>query len=192
MTRGSKSPGQEPLSCLPLKPQAGRGGGTHVCTPTWGRARSPLVRPRAMQQEGSHRWGKSTHCDLPTVSGRQLGVEPRTWPPEDGSAPLQNQVPVLRRVNQEPGFLSWFCWFLSGPQSVWTARTTVLKGFFFFLYLFIWLHRVSVAALRTSVASRGVFCCGSDSFVWLTPEHTGSVVASYGLSCSAACGILVP
>ena len=66
------------------------------------------------------------------------------------------------------------------------------EGFFFFLYLFIWLHRVSVAALRTSVASRGVFCCGSDSFVWLTPEHTGSVVASYGLSCSAACGILVP
>lgn len=131
MTRGSKSPGQEPLSHLPLKPQAGRGGGTHVCTPTRGRARSPLVRPRAMQQEGSHRSGKSTHCDLPTVSGRQLGVEPRTWPPEDGSAPLQNLSPVLRRVNQEPGFLSWFCWFLSGPQSVWTARTTVLKGFFF-------------------------------------------------------------
>ena len=137
MTRGSKSPGQEPLSHLPLKPQAGRGGGTHVCTPTRGRARSPLVRPRAMQQEGSHRSGKSTHCDLPTVSGRQLGVEPRTWPPEDGSAPLQNLSPVLRRVNQEPGFLSWFCWFLSGPQSVWTARTTVLKGFFFKIFIYL-------------------------------------------------------
>lgn len=50
-----------------------------------------------MEQEESHRWGKSTHCDLPTVSERQLGMEPGTWrPPEDGSAPLQNLSPVLR------------------------------------------------------------------------------------------------
>ena len=156
MTRGSKSPGQEPLSCLPLKPQAGRGGGTHVCTPTWGRARSPLVRPRAMQQEGSHRWGKSTHCDLPTVSGRQLGVEPRTSPPEDGSAPLQNQVPVLRRVNQEPGFLSWFCWFLSGPQSGWTARTTVLKGFFFFIFIYLAASGLSCGTQDLCSITRGL------------------------------------
>ena len=42
---------------------------------------------------------------------------------------------------------------------------------FFFKYLFIWLHRVSVAALRTSVASCRVFCCGSDSFVWFSDSR---------------------
>ena len=58
--------------------------------------------------------------------------------------------------------------------------------FFFFLkifiYLFIWLRRVLVAA------------CGLlSSGVWaLKHMHWGSVVVACGLSCPAACGILVP
>ena len=38
------------------------------------------------------------------------------------------------------------------------------------------------------VAAGGLLsCCGTQ-----VPEHTGSVVAVHGLSCPAACGILVP
>lgn len=36
--RGSRTPEQEPLSFLPLKLQAGRGGGTHACTTAPGKS----------------------------------------------------------------------------------------------------------------------------------------------------------
>ena len=58
-----------------------------------------------------------------------------------------------------------------------------------FIYLFyFWLHRVLVAACGLFIAARGLlFSCGT----WV-PECVGSVVAARGLSCPAACGILVP
>ena len=53
-------------------------------------------------------------------------------------------------------------------------------GVCLFIYLFIWLHQVLVVARRLS-------SCGTQA-----PECAGSVVAVHGLSCPAACGILVP
>ena len=66
--------------------------------------------------------------------------------------------------------------------------------FFLFLNLFIWLHQVLVvecgifvAALRLFITERGLLSsCGA----WAL-ECAGSVVAARGLSCSAACGILL-
>ena len=47
-----------------------------------------------------------------------------------------------------------------------------------FIYLFIWLHQVLVAAHRIFVAVRGLLSsCGARA-----PEHVGSVVALHRLS----------
>ena len=61
--------------------------------------------------------------------------------------------------------------------------------------MFVWLHRVLVAARgifvvvhRLFVVAHGLLAgCGA----WAL-ERMGSVVAASGLSCPAACGILVP
>ena len=50
-----------------------------------------------------------------------------------------------------------------------------------YLFIYFWLHRVLVVA-------RGLLCsCGTQA-----PEQVGSLVATPGLSCPMACGILVP
>ena len=59
-----------------------------------------------------------------------------------------------------------------------------LNKFFFSIYLFVYFIFGCVWVL---VAARGIFRCG----VW-APESVGSVVVLRGLSCPAACGILVP
>ena len=75
--------------------------------------------------------------------------------------------------------------------------------FLIFIYLFIWLGRVLVAACRIFRCSTRALRCGTQASlvavcrllsscgVW-APERAGSVVVARGLSCPAACGILVP
>ena len=85
------------------------------------------------------------------------------------------------------GFLFWF-------------------GFFkLFIYLFIWLHQVLVAACRIFVVAYRIFRCDTRAFSLVAvcgllpscdaraPECAGSVVvAARRLSCLTVCGILVP
>ena len=88
--------------------------------------------------------------------------------------------------------------FASGGQSIgasvtlmcsdgWKAQIPGLAKPY--LHLFIWLHQVLVAALRSFIASYGIFHCGARS-LWLW--RVESVVVALGLSCSKACEILVP
>ena len=59
---------------------------------------------------------------------------------------------------------------------------------FWLHWVLVAAHRIFVAACRLFVAAHGLlFSCGTQA-----PEHMGSVVAARGLSCPAACGILVP
>ena len=51
---------------------------------------------------------------------------------------------------------------------------------------FFWLFSILVAAHGIFVVAHGIFRCGT----WAS-EWAGSVVAARGLSCPAACGILV-
>ena len=89
----------------------------------------------------------------------------------------------------------------------------------FFFSLFFWLCRVSLLARRIFVEACGIFHCGAWALhcgeraslqLWhadflfsgcgtgsrvrglCSLRHTGSVVVAHGLSCPAACGILVP
>ena len=65
---------------------------------------------------------------------------------------------------------------------------TMLLFIYFSIYLFIWLHRVLVAARGIFVVECGLLSsCGSRAL-----ERPGSVVVAHGLSCPAACGTLVP
>ena len=77
------------------------------------------------------------------------------------------------------GFL-WLTSFLS--------MLFFLNTYFLFIYLFIWLCWVLVAACGIFSLQRMSFSsCGA----WV-PECVGSVVVACGLSCPVACGILVP
>ena len=79
------------------------------------------------------------------------------------------------------------------------SKTLFIKTLIKIIYLFIWLSRAFVAALRFSLvaASRGyswLWCTGFSS--WWLPlfqsmgfRYTGSVVVAHGCSCSEACGI---
>ena len=135
MTRGTRSPGQEPLSLLPLEPQAGKGGGNLMSVHQPGEEPGPHWWGPEPWSRKSLTGGENPPTMICPVSGRQLGVEPGTWPPEDGSAPLQNLSPILRRVNQEPGFLSQFCWFLSTSIHM-HSKDNSFEGFFLiFIYL---------------------------------------------------------
>ena len=58
---------------------------------------------------------------------------------------------------------------------------------FFKKHVFIWLHLVLAPAFGIFIATCGVYCCGARA-----PEWMGSVVVARRLSCSVACGILVP
>ena len=75
-------------------------------------------------------------------------------------------------------------------------KTPKTKCFpYLFIYLVSWLHRALVAACSIFAAVRRLFVaahrllssCGTRA-----PERAVSVVAARGLSCPAACGILVP
>ena len=59
-----------------------------------------------------------------------------------------------------------------------------------YVFIYFWLSRVLVAARRIFVAAHGssLRCVGFS----LVVARAGSVVAACELSCSAACGILVP
>ena len=60
--------------------------------------------------------------------------------------------------------------------------------FLYFIDLFIWLHWVLVAAHGLFAVACGLLSsCGVQAL-----ERAGSVVVAHRLSCSAACGILVP
>ena len=58
-----------------------------------------------------------------------------------------------------------------------------------YLLIYFWLHQIFVAVWRFSltVASRGLLLLLS-----MSSKLKGSVVVAHGLSCSKACGILVP
>ena len=98
--------------------------------------------------------------------------------------------PLTCRVSAEKSADS-----LMGVPMYGTCCFSLAAFFFFKLYLFyflfiFWLHRVLVAA-------RGIFCCGAQALhcsvrASLQLQRTGSVVVARGLSCPAACGILVP
>ena len=68
-----------------------------------------------------------------------------------------------------------------------------LKLFYLFIYLFIYLFGCVGCSLRACVVTRGLFvvACGLSSCGARAPESLGSVVVALGLSCPAACGILV-
>ena len=81
------------------------------------------------------------------------------------------------------GFLKLPTSLCSSPHTLWLPRALLL-----FLKIFIWLHPVLVMVLRIfvpvcgCVPVRGFFHCGAQA----------SLVVARGLSCPAACGILVP
>ena len=58
-----------------------------------------------------------------------------------------------------------------------------------FIYLFIWLRGVLVAAGGVFITSLAVFACGAGV---LSTWHTGSGVATRSFNSPAACGILPP
>ena len=74
----------------------------------------------------------------------------------------------------------------------------MVQSFFFFkvyIFLFVWLHQVSVAVHWIFVTSRGSFSWWHTNFLGRggqAPDCTGSVLVAQGLSCPVACGILVP
>ena len=99
-------------------------------------------------------------------------------------------VPVISLLSQGRVFLAYME-LLCVPHSHPLVVVVVLN-------LFIWLCQVLVEARQHAgsfIAAHGLFVvarrllsnCGARA-----PESTGSVVAVHGLSCPAACGILVP
>ena len=83
----------------------------------------------------------------------------------------------------------------------------------FYLFMYVFIHSFIYYFWQrwVLVVARRIFCCGAGSSLrgagfslvvvcgfslsscgaW-APEHVGSVVVAHGLSCPAACGILVP
>ena len=95
-----------------------------------------------------------------------------------------------------PTCKTYACLITGSQPLIWGLSSLIYLQAIFspFIYLFIWLHWVLVAV-------HGIFPCDAwtlclwhtDSTVLKqTPECTGSVVAMCRLSCSVACGILVP
>ena len=101
---------------------------------------------------------------------------------------------------------------LKGHQIVVILFFIFFKVYFIvFIYLFyFWLHRVLVVTRRIFIVACGLFRCGAQALrcgaqasfsLWCAGfflvvvrwlQSVGSVVVAHGLSCSAACGILVP
>ena len=80
------------------------------------------------------------------------------------------------------------------PKSLHSTWCNCFFCFFFFYYLFILLCRILAVACRIFIASWGIFHWSAQTLCSGTraPECAGSVVVTGGLSCSTACGILVP
>ena len=78
-------------------------------------------------------------------------------------------------------------WLFVALKTLYLYHTYVFSFLKKYLFIYLWLRRVLLAAGRLFVAVCGLLSsCGSRA-----PERVGSLVVARGLSCPVACGILV-
>ena len=88
------------------------------------------------------------------------------------------------------------CLTLCDPMHC-SPPSSLLEGeksftFYFFKYLFIWLHQVSVKAPGICLASCGIFRCDIGTLEFWHVGSRACGLSSCGVPASLFCGILVP